>query len=81
MYRSTWELDIYARHHAAALADLRRACSPVEQGTLAPARLGVQLRHRLGMSLIQAGRVQAGCDAVRALPAAPRAATWGHSGS
>ena len=82
MYRSTWELDAYVRHHTASLADEHRACAPLDQDGDGPARLVTQLRHRLGVALIQVGRALAGYDAVRGLPTPPRRpAPWGNPGS
>jgi hypothetical protein len=81
MYRSNWELAAYVRHHTASLADERRACSPIAQDDR-PAGLLTQLRHRLGIGLIQVGHALAGYDAVRGLPTRPhRPAPWGQPGS
>ena len=81
MYRSTWELATYVRHHIADLADERRACSSVRQSPGRLARPVTQVRHRLGLGLIKAGQALAGYEAIRGLPTAPaRPATWG-SGS
>jgi hypothetical protein len=81
MYRSTWELDVYARHHIADLADERRACSPITQSLAGPASPMTQLRHRLGIGLIKVGHALAGVDTGRGLPTSPpRPAAWG-SGS
>jgi hypothetical protein len=78
MYRSTWELDVYARHHIADLADERRACSPITQSLAGPTSPITQLRHRLGIGLIKVGHALADYDAVRGFPTSPpRAATWG----
>jgi hypothetical protein len=78
MYRSTWELATYVRHHIADLADERRTCSPITQSAGRLARPGTQVRHRLGLALIKLGEVLAGYEAVRGLPTAPaRPATWG----
>jgi hypothetical protein len=78
MYRSTWELAAYVRHHIADLADERQACSPIARTNGGPASLVTQLRHRLGMGLIRVGQVLADYDTVRRLPAPPvRPATWG----
>lgn len=74
--RSTWELEVSARHHIAYLADKRRACSSIDRGAEGSAHLATQLRHRLGLGLIQAGHALAGSDAVRGLATPPaRAAT------
>ena len=81
MYRSTWELEAYVRHHIADLADEHRTCAPIAQRHDGPARQVTRLRHRLGIGLIKAGHALAGYDAVRGLPASPaRPAAWG-SGS
>ena len=81
MYRSTWELDAYIRHHIADLADERRACSPIARSVGRLPGPMTQLRHRLGIGLIKIGHALAGYDAVRGLPTSPaRPATWG-SGS
>jgi hypothetical protein len=78
MYRSTWELATYVRHHIADLTDERRTCSPITQSDRGPASLVTQLRHRLGIGLIKAGHSLAGSDAVRGLSTPPaRPATWG----
>jgi hypothetical protein len=78
MYRSTWELATYVRHHIAELADERRACTPVGQSAGRLARPVIQVRHRLGLGLIKVGQALAGYDGVRGLPPAPaRPATWG----
>jgi hypothetical protein len=78
MYRSTWELAAYVRHHIADLADERRACSSIDRTDAGPASLVTQLRHRLGRGLIRVGHTLAGFDGVRGLPAPPaRPATWG----
>ena len=78
MYRSTWELATYVRHHIAELAGERRACSPV---TPSAGRWGdpvTQIRHRLGIGLIKVGQVLAGFEGVRVLPPEPaRPAKWG----
>ena len=82
MYRSNWELAAYVRHHTASLADERRACSPIDPGHDGQASLLTQIRHRLGIGLIQVGQVLAGYDAVQGLPTPPgRRALWGQSGS
>ena len=82
MYRSNWELAAYVRDHIAYLTDERRACSRSEQGDDGPASLLTQLRHRIGIGLIQVGHALAGYEAVRVLPTPPtRPATWGQSGS
>jgi hypothetical protein len=81
MYRSTWELDAYVRHHIADLADDRRTCSRITRGVAGLPSPVTQLRHRLGIGLIKVGHALAGYDGVRGLPTAPaRPATWG-SGS
>lgn len=78
MYRSTWELAAYVRHHIADLTDERRACSPITQSNEGAASLLTQLRHRLGMGLIQVGQVLADYDTIRGLPtSSARHATWG----
>ena len=79
MYRSTWEIATYVRHHIAELADERRACSPIGQTRGRLARPVTQVvRHRLGLGLIKVGQALAGYEAVRGLPAVPaRPATWG----
>ena len=78
MYRSTWELATYVRHHIADLVDERRACSPITQS---PGRLAspvTQVRQRLGLGLIKIGEILAGYEAVRGLPKPPaRPAPWG----
>lgn len=80
MYRSNWELTAYVRDHIAFLANERRACSPTEEEG-GPASLLTQLRHRLGIGLIQLGRALAGYDTVRGLPKPPgRPAAWGQPG-
>ena len=80
MYRSTWELDVYARHHIADLADERRACSPITQSVAGTASPITQLRHRLGFGLIKVGHALADHDAIRGFPTSPvRPATWGSS--
>jgi hypothetical protein len=80
MYRSTWELAAYVRHHIADLADERRACSPISQHVDRLASPMIHARHRLGIGLIKVGHALAGNDAVRGLPTAPgRPATWGPS--
>jgi hypothetical protein len=78
MYRSTWELAAYVRHHIADLADERRACSPIDRANGGSMSLLTQLRHRLGIGLIKIGHALAGSDAVRGLSSPPaRPATWG----
>jgi hypothetical protein len=78
MYRSTWELAAYVRHHIADLADERRACSPIAQRGEGLASPMTQLRQRLGMGLIRVGHALAGYDSVRRLPTpSARSATWG----
>ena len=80
MYRSTWELDAYVRHHIADLTSDRRSCTPITQSGQRPASLLTQLRQAVGIGLIKAGRSLAGYDAMRGLPTSPpRAATWGSS--
>ena len=80
MYRSTWELATYVRHHIADLADERRACTPITYSSDGPASLLTQLRHRLGIALINVGQTLAGYDVARGLPTPPaRPATWGSS--
>ena len=71
MYRSTWELDAYVRHHIADLARELRSCSPITQSIDRPASRLSQLRHRLGIGLIKVGHTLAGYDAVRGLPTTP----------
>jgi hypothetical protein len=81
MYRSTWELAAYVRHHIADLADERRACAPLDLKNDRPVSLLTRIRLRLGMGLIQVGHALAGYDAIRGLPTpTARPATWG-SGS
>jgi len=81
MYRSTWELTTYVRHHIADLADDRRVCSRIDGNEHRPEHMLTQARHRVGIGLIKLGQALAGFDTVRGLPAAPaRPATWG-SGS
>jgi hypothetical protein len=78
MYRSTWELDVYARHHIADLANERRACTAITQSVAGTASPITQLRHRLGFGLIKVGHALADHDAVRGFPTSPaRTATWG----
>ena len=78
MYRSTWELATYVRHHIADLVDERRACSPITRSAERLPSPMTQLRHRLGIALIKVGQALAGYDVVRGLPTAPaRPATWG----
>lgn len=71
MYRSTWELDAYIRHHIADLVDERRACSPIARSVTGLPSPMTQLRQRLGIALIKVGRALAGYDAVRGLPTSP----------
>jgi hypothetical protein len=78
MYRSTWELDVYVRQHVADLADERRACSPIAPSADRLPGPITQLRHRLGIGLINVGQALAGVDAGRGLPPSPpRPAAWG----
>jgi hypothetical protein len=78
MYRSTWELDAYVRHHIADLVDERRACSPIGQSVDRLPGSKTRLRHRLGIALIKVGQALAGYDAVRGLPkSTARPAAWG----
>jgi hypothetical protein len=78
MYRSTWELAALVRDRIAYLADERQICSQIGRDGDQPASLLTQLRHRLGIRLIQVGHALASHDAVRVLPAPPaRPATWG----
>ena len=78
MYRSTWELSTYVRHHIADLVDERRTCAPVRQSAGRVARPVAQVRHRLGIGLIKVGQALAGYEAGQGLPTAPaRPATWG----
>jgi hypothetical protein len=80
MYRSTWEIAAYIRHHIADIADERRACSPIAKSVGGLTSPMTQLRHRLGLGLIKVGHALAGYDAVRSLSTAPaRAVTWGSS--
>jgi hypothetical protein len=81
MYHSSCELAVLVRHRIATLHDEREACSPIDQGDDRPASLMTQLRHRLGIVLIQVGQALAGSDAIRGLPTTPaRPPAWG-SGS
>ena len=78
MFRNHWELAAYVRHHIADLAREHRACSSISRDDEEPARLLTQLRHRLGIGLIQVGHALAGHDAVRGLPTpTSRPAPWG----
>jgi hypothetical protein len=78
MYRSTWEIAAYIRHHIADIADDRRACSPIAKSVGGLTSPMTQLRHRLGLGPIKVGHALAGYDAVRVLPASTaRPATWG----
>ena len=78
MYRSTWELAAFVRDRIAYLADERQICSQIGRDGDQPASLLTQLRHHLGIRLIQVGYALASHDAVRVLPAPPaRPATWG----
>jgi hypothetical protein len=78
MYRSTWELAAYVRHHIAELADERRTCSPIIHNSEGAASPMTQVRRRLGIGLIKIGHALAGYDGVRGLSAPPaRPATWG----
>jgi hypothetical protein len=80
MYRSTWELAAYVRHHIADLADERRACSPIARRGEGLASPMTQLRQRLGMGLIRVGQALAGYDSVRRFPTpSVRSVTWGRS--
>ena len=81
MYRSHWEIAALVRQRNAYLAEERRVCSMIDRTDNRPARLVIQMRHRLGIGFIKVGHALAGYDAVRGLPTAPaRPATWG-SGS
>ena len=71
MYRSTWELEAYVRHHIADLADEHRTCALSDQSNEGPARIVTQLRRRLGIGLIKIGHALAGYDAVRGLSTPP----------
>ena len=71
MYRSNWELAAYVRHHIADLADECQACSPIDRDNDGSASLVTQLRHRLGIALIQIGHALAGYDALRGFPTPP----------
>ena len=78
MYRSTWELAAYVRHHIAELADERRTCSPIIHNSEGAASPMTQVRRRLGIGLIKIGHALAGYDGVRRLSTPPaRPATWG----
>jgi hypothetical protein len=82
MCRSSWELDVYVRHHIAQLADECRAYTAIDQKGEGPARLLTEFRHRLGIGLIQIGQALAGYEAVRSLSTPPsRPAQWGTPGS
>ena len=70
MYRSTWEVATYVRHHVADLPGDRRACTPIMGSAGRVAR-------RLGLGLIKVGQALAGYEAGRGLATAPaRPATW-----
>ena len=80
MYRSTWELAALVRDRIAYLADERQICSQIGRDGYQPASLLTQLRHRLGIRLIQVGHALAGYDTARRLPTpSARPATWGPS--
>lgn len=77
MYRSTWEVATYVRHHVADLAGERRACTLIMGSAGRVARPVTQIRHRLGLGLIKVGKTLAGYEAGRGLATAPaRPATW-----
>jgi len=81
MYRSDWELAIYAQQHIAQLGDEQRADSQsgqVNSGATSPL---TAFRRQLGIGLIQAGQRLAGSDGVRALPTSPARPAMGRSGS
>ena len=81
MYRSSSELAVLVRHRITDLQDEREACSPIDQGDGRSESFMTQLRHRLGIALIQVGQALAGSDALRGLPTpAGRPPAWG-SGS
>ena len=71
MYRSSSELAVLVRHRIADLRDEREACSPIDQGQGGATRLLTQLRHRLGIALIQIGQALAGSEALRGFPSPP----------
>jgi hypothetical protein len=78
MYRSYWELDTLARHRNAEIAAECQRYSSIEAGDGRANVPLTQLRHHLGIALIQIGQALAGQEARRALPAQPsRPAVWG----
>jgi hypothetical protein len=78
MYPHPWELAAHVRHRIAFLTDERRVCAQIDQANGGAVILLTQLRHRLGLGLIQIGQALADDDTVRGLPtASARTATWG----
>jgi hypothetical protein len=78
MYRSHWEITRLAHDRIAELARESQHCSLLDQVDDGTANRLTQLRHRLGIALIQLGQALADQEAKRGLPSPPsRPAIWG----
>jgi hypothetical protein len=78
MFRSYWELDTLARHRNAEIAAGCRSHSPIAASDRRATSPIVQLRHHLGVALIQIGQALAGPEERIARHSPPsRPAIWG----
>lgn len=75
MYRSSWEIATHVRHHIADLTTECQGFSPIDRTNGRAGSLLTQLRIRLGVGLIRAGRALVGSRGVDWRPGHPIGST------